>query len=168
VNGDGKDDMVVAFDGPNNTLWIHSNGYPTNALYPKPITPLYTGQISVAVGDVNKDGKAEVFLGRLTALDKVPPVLMYDGAKTIANGLLANGKLPTPAITYPITNSIYNTGIYIAARDLSGDGIPELLAKVSTTGGYSTYVARMGPSFTSLWLNRFELPGTLPAGGPIG
>jgi hypothetical protein len=66
-----------------------------------------------------------------------------------------------------MTNSIYNTGIYIAAHDLSGDGIPELLAKLSTTGGYSTYVARMGPNFTSHWLNQFEPPGTLPAGGPI-
>ena len=93
----------------------------------------------------------------------MPPVFIYDGAK-----VMANNTLPTPTITYPITNSISNTGIYVAAHDLSLDGVPELLAKLSTTGGYSSYVAQIGPSFMSLWLNRFESPGTLPAGGPIG
>jgi hypothetical protein len=80
---------------------------------------------------------------------------------------MAGTTLPTPVITYPMTNSIYNTGIYIAAHDLSLDGVPELMAKLSTTGGVSSYVARKGPTFTSLWLNLME-PGTLPAGGPIG
>jgi hypothetical protein len=42
------------------------------------------------------------------------------------------------------------------------------MAKLSTTGGYSMYVARKGPTFTSLWMNTFEPPGTLPSGGPIG
>ena len=87
---------------------------------------------------------------------------MYDGAK-----VWANSTLPTPAITYPITNSIYNTGIYVAARDLSLDGIPELMAKLSTTGGPSSYVALTGPTFTSLWRNQMEPPGNLPGGGPI-
>jgi len=90
-------------------------------------------------------------------------VFIYDGAKVMASSVL-----PTPAITYPITGSVYNTGIYVAAHDLSLDGIPELMAKLSTTGGYSMYVARKGPTFTSLWMNTFEPPGTLPGGGPIG
>ena len=89
-------------------------------------------------------------------------MFIYDGAKVMDSGVL-----PTPVITYPITGSIYNTGIHVAAHDLSLDGIPELMAKLSTTGGYSMYVARKGPTFTSLWMNTFE-PGMLPGGGPIG
>ena len=162
LDGDGKDELIAVFDGPANALLVR-NQYGGRLVRWNALGAGYTGMTSIAAADVNGDKKAEVFLGRLTALDKVPPVFIYDGAKVVANSTL-----PTPAITYPITNSIYNTGIYVAAHDLSGDGIPELLAKMSTTGGYSSYVARIGPSFTSLWLNRFETPGNLPGGGPIG
>ena len=162
VDGDGKDELIAVFEGPANTLLVRSPGRIV-LVRGNVLGAGYTGGTSIAAADVNGDKKAEVFLGRLTALDKMPPVFIYDGAK-----IMANSTLPTPTITYPITNSISNTGIYVAAHDLSLDGVPELLAKLSTTGGYSSYVARIGPSFTSLWLNRFESPGTLPAGGPIG
>ena len=161
LDGDGRDELIVVFEGPSNALVIRNSvkGY---QLRYNALGAGYTGSTSIAAADVNGDKKAEVFLGRLTGTDKLPPVFMYDGAK-----VWANSTLPTPAITYPITNSIYNTGIYVAAHDLSGDGIPELMAKLSTTGGYSMYVARQGPTFTSLWRNQMEPPGNLPAGGPI-
>ena len=126
LDGDGKDELIAVFEGPSNALLIrnHNGGKQVrwNALGAG-----YTGQISIAAADVNGDKRAEVFLGRLTGLDKKPPVFMYDGAK-----VMAGSTLPTPAITYPITGSIYNTGIYVAAHDLSLDGIPELMAKLST------------------------------------
>jgi hypothetical protein len=162
LDGDGKVEFIAVFEGPSNTLLVRNqNGAPqvrTNAL-----GAAYTGSTSIAVADWNGDKKADVFLGRLTALDSLPPVFIYDGAK-----VMANTTLPTPAIFYPIKNSAYRTGIYVATHDLSGDGLPELLAKVSTTAGYSVYVAKLGPTFTSIWRNSFEPPGTLPAGGPIG
>ena len=162
VDGDGKDELIAAFEGPANTLVVRNIAKNTNLARSNALNAGYMGGISVAAADVTGDKKAEIFLGRLTGLDKLPPVFMYNGA-----AVLMNSTLPTPAIMYPITNSISNTGVYIAARDLSGDGIPELLAKMSTTGGPSTYVARMGPTFTTLWLNRTE-PGSLRSGGPIG
>jgi FG-GAP-like repeat len=161
LDGDGKDELIAVFEGPANALMVR---LPSSGAFVRwnALGAGYTGSTSIAAADVNGDKKAEVFLGRLTGTDKLPPVFMYDGAK-----VWANGTLPTPAITYPITNSIYNTGIYVAAHDLSLDGIPELMAKLSTTGGNSMYVARQGPTFTSLWMNTFEPPGNLPAGGPI-
>ena len=162
LDGDGKDELIAAFEGPANTLVVRNLAKNSNIVRSNALGAGYMGQISVAAADVTGDKKTEIFLGRLTGSDKLPPVFMYNGSS-----VLANSTLPTPAIMYPIMNSIYNTGVYIAARDLSGDGIPELLAKMSTTGGPSTYVARMGPSFTTLWLNRTE-PGPLPGGGPIG
>ena len=166
LDNDGKDEIITAFEGPANTLMVSKY---TGALElasfvrPNALGAGYTGGISVAAADVNKDNKVEIFVGRVTGLDKLPPVRIYDGA-----AVMDNTTLPTPVITYPITSSIYNSGIYVAAHDLNGDGVPELLAKLSTTGGNSMYVARMGPTFSSLWLNRFEPPGTLPGGGPIG
>ena len=161
LDGDGKDELLAVFEGPSNALLVRSPGSGTAVRW-NALGAGYNGGISIASADVNKDGKAEVFLGRLTALDKLPPVFIYDGAKVIASTTL-----PTPTITYPIKNSIYNSGIYVAAHDLSLDGIPELMAKLSTTGGTSGYVALTGPTFTSLWRNQMEPPGTLPAGGPI-
>jgi hypothetical protein len=161
LDADGKDELIAVFEGPSNALLIRSQ-FGGKQVRWNALGAGYTGQISIAAADVNGDKRAEVFLGRLTGLDKKPPVFMYDGAK-----VMAGSTLPTPAITYPITGSIYNTGIYVAAHDLSLDGIPELMAKLSTTGGNSMYVARKGPTFTSLWLNTFE-PGALPGGGPIG
>jgi len=162
VDGDGKDELIAVFEGPANALLIRNHSGGTIVRW-NALNIGYSGQISVASADVNGDKKAEIFLGRLTGLDKLPPVRIYDGA-----AVMNSSTLPLPVMTYPITSSIYNTGIHVAARDLNGDGSAELLAKLSTTGGYSMYVARMGPTFTSLWLNRFEPPGTLPGGGPIG
>ena len=161
LDGDGKDELIAVFEGPTNALMVR---LPSSGAFVRfnALGAGYTGGTSIAAADVNGDKKAEIFLGRLTGTDKVPPVFIYDGAK-----VWDNSTLPTPSITYPITNSPYNTGVYVAAHDLSGDGIPELLAKLSTTGLYSSYVAKTGPTFTSLWRNQFEPPGTLPGGGPI-
>jgi hypothetical protein len=117
LDRDGKDELLALFEGPSNALLIR-NQYGGKHVRWNALGGGYTGQISIAAADVNGDKRAEVFLGRLTGLDKVPPVFMYDGAKVMASSVL-----PTPAITYPITNSIYNTGIYVAAHDLSLDGI---------------------------------------------
>jgi hypothetical protein len=169
LNGDGKKELIVVFEGPANALLVRafnngtSTSLPGGSIRWNAFGAGYTGSISIAAADVNGDKKAEVFLGRLTALDKVPPVRIYDGA-----AIMTNSTLPSPTVKYPIQNSIYNTGIHVAAHDLSGDGVPELLAKLSTTGFYSSYVAWMGPFFSALWLNQFEPPGTLPGGGPIG
>jgi len=162
VTGDHRDEMVVVFEGPLNTLWVH-NPIGNSILRSKPLGNTYTGAISVAVGDAGGDGKAEVFLGRMASTDANPPVLIFDGAK-----LMSSNNLPNPAITYPYTGSTSNTGIYIAAHNLNGDAFTELLAKPTTTGGFSMYAVKMGPSFTDLWLKKFEQPGNIPAGGPIG
>jgi hypothetical protein len=162
VTGDGKDEMAVIFEGPNNTLWVHDPAG-NNVLRAKPLGVYYTGTISVAVADAGGDGKAEVFLGRMLASDKLPPVSIFDGA-----ALMSSSTLPVPTMKYPLTGSIYNTGLHIAARDLSGDGLAELLVKPTTTGGNSMFVVRMGSTFTSIWVNTMEPPGNLPGGGPIG
>ena len=162
LDADGKDELIAIFEGPANTLLIRNpvTGYQVRG---NALGAGYAGSTSLAVADLNFDKKAEVFLGRLTGQDYLPPVFAYNGAK-----LLASGTLPTPTIFYPIENSSSRTGIYLAARDLNGDGVPELLAKLSTTSGFSAYVAKIGPSFNSIWRQALEWPGTLPAGGPIG
>jgi hypothetical protein len=162
VTGDNKDEAVVVFDGTNNALLVQDyTGKHGSPLRKKPFGSTYTASMSVAVGDRNGDGYAEVFLGRLSSEDKMPPVRMFDGL-----ALITDYYLPTPTILYPI-NSLTYTGVWVGARDISGDGRMELLAKPRSTYGTSSYQALMGPEFTVPWLNRVE-PSNVPAGGPIG
>jgi hypothetical protein len=162
VTGDGRDEPVVFFDGANNALLVQDlSGKYGYIVRKKPLGTSYTGAASVAVADRYGDGKAEVFLGRLAASNQYPPVRVFDGA-----ALISSSTLPFPTFVYPLSTT-GPTGVWIAARDLNGDGIPELLAKPTMQGTLSTYVGLMGSNFVSFWLNRTE-PGDLPAGGPIG
>ena len=162
VTGDGKDEPVVFFDGANNALLVQDlSGKFGYIVRKKPLGTSYTGAASVAVADRYGDGKAEVFLGRLAASDQYPAVRVFDGA-----ALINNSTLPFPSFFYPL-NTGGPTGVWIAARDLNGDGVPELLAKPTLQWSLSTYVGRTGPTFVGFWLNRTE-PGNIVAGGSIG
>ena len=127
----------------------------------KPFGSTYTGFLSLGVGDRNGDGKAEVFLGRLSSDDKLPPVKIFDG-----QAIITEYYLPTPTTMYPLNTGGY-TGVWVGARDIDGDGRPEMLVKPRSTYGTSSYKALMGPDFIVPWLNRTE-PSNIPAGGPIG
>ena len=160
VTGDGKDEAVIVFDGLYNALVIRGLAYHIGTqVHKKPFGSTYGGSMSVAVGDRNGDGRAEVFLSRLTGEDQYPPVKIFDGMK-----LSTVYVLPTPNVVYPIVSQSF-TGLHIAVRDINGDGQPELLAKPRSVSGMSMYKALIGPDFLSPWLNRTE---TGPAGGPIG
>ena len=160
VTGDGKDETVVIFDGANGALLVQ-NHTGSSILRKKPFGSTYTGNLSLGVGDRNGDGKAEVFLGRLSSDDKLPPVKMFDG-----QALMNDYYLPTPTTMYPLNTGGY-TGVWVGARDINGDGKPELMVKPRSTYGTSSYKALMGPDFIVPWLNRTE-PSNIPAGGPIG
>jgi hypothetical protein len=68
LDGDGKDELLAVFEGPSNALLIRNDNGGTVVRW-NALGAGYTGQISIAAADVNGDKKAEVFLGRLTALD---------------------------------------------------------------------------------------------------
>src|SRR5262245_18312372 len=163
VTGDGRDEAVVFFDGANNALLVQDPSFKYGTIVrKKPFGSWYNGAASVAVADRYGDGKAEVFLGRLAASDQYAAVRIYDGA-----ALISSSTLPIPTWEFPIGTAGGPTGVWIAARDLNGDGVPELLAKPTLQWSMSTYVGRTGPSFTGFWLNRTE-PGNIIAGGSIG
>ena len=162
VTGDGKDEAVIFFDGPNNALVVADlTGKYGYRVRTQAMGATYTGAASVAVGDRYGDGKAEVFLGRLAAIDKYPMVRVFDGA-----ALISSPTLPIASFLYP-TSTGGPTGLWVAVRDLNGDGVPEVLSKPTLQWSLSTYVGKTGPSFVGFWLNRTE-PGNIIAGGSIG
>ena len=141
VTGDGQDDIIAAtgtgatvvkvFDGNTGLLVkrfatlappVTSAGIPfySSQAGTRPPTG-FAGGITVAAGDVNGDGRAEV----ITGLDAGagPRVGVYDG-KT--------GKLLGTFLADVSTNRL---GVRVAAGDLDGDGKAEILTAPSTGKG---------------------------------
>jgi hypothetical protein len=120
VNGDGVSDIVVApvkgvatikvFDGTNGAI--------LRSFFPYAQT--FDGGISVAVGDVNGDGKAEIFAGLAS---KGGAIRVFDGA---TGNILAS---------YYAFAKNYTGGLNIAAGDVDGDGRSEVVAGLTVGSG---------------------------------
>lgn len=130
VNGDGIVDIVTgtatgpahlkAFSGVNQTV-LHS------IIVHRP----YWGGLNVATGDVNGDGVADIITGTARGASHVK---VYSGA---------TGEEIRNFTTFPL---IYRGGVSVAARDVNGDGIADIL--VSALGGTSD--TRVFHGFTGL------------------
>ncbi len=113
----------------------------------------YTGIVSVALGDVNGDGVADLFIAAASPLgekgldaSKAGRVFVYDGATLLSGDTSA---APIRSITPFATsdsqqtstgllpvNTTYTNGLNIAAADVNGDGVADLIA--GTRGGIPT------------------------------
>lgn len=112
VNADGVLDLatVIASDGPSEVKVFNGNGsgllldfnaFPTS----------YTGGASIALGDLDGDGRAEIIVGSLTGISVVA---VYDGL---------TGAFRTAFVAYPEAP----VGVFVAAADLNGDQKAELI-----------------------------------------
>jgi hypothetical protein len=87
-------------------------------------------------------------------------VSVFDGTK------LKNSTPLTKLVSFTPYSLWWKTGVHVAAHDLKGDGIVEILTKATITP-YSELQAWAAPTFTTLLFSMFE-PGNIPAGGGIG
>jgi len=161
INGDGKDDVIATFDGTSNALLIADAATRKIQSWDSPYGIGYKGEMSVASGDANGDGKAEVMLGQITSPSSPAQVLVYDGAKISLDAFL-----PIPSLVTPI-KWWWTTGVTLASRDFDGDGRADLLVKPTNALGSSYFGVWMAPSFVSYSLWRLESTVT-GNGGPIG
>jgi hypothetical protein len=122
VNGDGRADIVVGqgvggqyvvFDGANPAISIGTGS---------PFGAGYTGGVTVATGDVNADGRAEVIVGQATG----GQVAVFSGSTSLASGAPFGGS--------------FSGGVFVAAGDVNGDGRAEVIASpLSGTGAVHVY-----------------------------
>jgi hypothetical protein len=145
VTGDGRADVVIG-SGPNSqarvevysgaTLPIASPGRMQPAVLPTPwrstvaYDPAFRGGVSVAVGDYNGDGRADVITG--AGFGNTPLVKVFSGVtgNTISAFYAADIR--------------FRGGVEVAAGDLNGDGKAEIVTGLGLGGGSNIRVFSQG------------------------
>lgn len=113
VNGDGVPDIITApgagagphvkvFDGKDQSELTSFFAY----------TPQFTGGVFVAAGDVNGDGRADIITGAATGLAHVK---VFDGSTQ------------DELASFFAYDASFSGGVRVAAGDVNGDGIAELV-----------------------------------------
>ncbi len=143
VNGDGKADVVVgtgANSPPHVKVFSGANGAELQSFYA--LNPSYTGGVSVAAGDVNGDGKADVVVGASTGATS--QVRVFSGGNLIAD--------------YSAFGSGYR-GARVATQDIDGDGKREVIVvsgpssppRMRILNGLTGVVRRESPAMPSFY-----------------
>lgn len=125
VDGDGLAEVVTGADagGGPHTKVINPRTHQTIWEF-MAYAPNFTGGVRVAVGDVNGDGKADVITG--AGAGGGPHVYAYDVA---SQSVITTFFAYAPEVT---------AGVYVAAGDLNGDGIAEIVTGVGA--GFPSHV----------------------------
>jgi hypothetical protein len=120
VNGDGFSDIIVGADAggsPQVQVFSGADGSLLSSFLAFPA--FFTGGVRVAAGDVNGDGRAEIIAG--AGRGGSPVVGVFDGGGNLLDAYFA---LP----------SFFHGGIYVAAGDVNGDGLADVIVGAGPGG----------------------------------
>src|SRR5262249_4164715 len=135
LKGDGHVDVVmgagsggaprgVAYDVQTRALGANLFSY----------EPRFPGGIQLAVGDVNRDRKADLLNGA-----RAHGVVVFSGASVVTGA--AN---PTMLASFFAYDSSFRNGVNVAAGDVNGDGKADIIAGTGTGGAPHVTVFRSG------------------------
>jgi streptogramin lyase len=131
VNHDGIPDIVTApgpgggpdirvFDGITGRQIDEFMAYDTR----------FTGGVFVAVGDVNGDGYADIITG--ADAGGGPEVRVFDGSKL---KVLDSNSQPPALLSFMAYNHLFPGGARVAAADVDGDGLADIITGAGRGGG---------------------------------
>jgi hypothetical protein len=133
VNRDDTPDMIWA-EGPGGCEVVISDGKTGTKLVSFfAFNPSFGGGVSVAAGDVNGDGVADIIVG--AGPGGGPEVKIIDGTKV--NVLQANGEIGAPALLGDFFAFApgFTGGVNVAAGDINADKRADVIASVGPGGG---------------------------------
>jgi hypothetical protein len=131
VNGDGKADIIVgAGKGARPQVKVFSGADQSLLESFMAYSPSFKGGLTVAAGDFNGDGRADIVTGTLSG---GPEVKVFDGASQAV--LQDFNAFPTSVATSSATthsraasSTAWTSGAHVAVTDFNGDGSPDLVA----------------------------------------
>jgi FG-GAP-like repeat len=149
VNGDGRADLVVGSGaGPTAQVKVY-NGKTRGLLETlTPFGPGFKGGVTVAAGDLNGDGKADVIVGSGPGIKA--EIVAFDSATA------------TKLETLSPFSANFTGGVTVGAGDLNDDGKADVIAG---TGSGTAAVARAFSGATGKRLLSFAPYGALFTGG---
>jgi uncharacterized repeat protein (TIGR01451 family) len=122
VNGDGKADIIVgagAGGGPQVAVYDGGTFQLLTSFYA--YSPTFRGGVTVAAGDVNGDGFADIITG--AGAGGSPQVNVFDGRSfRLLNSFFA-------------LSPLFGGGINVAAGDVNGDGKADIIIGAGAGGG---------------------------------
>jgi hypothetical protein len=119
VNGDGRADVIVGQASGGGHVKVYKDDGTALLASVTPFGPSFTGGVTVAAGDVDGDGRADLVVGMASGGNQVK---IYKDASSV----LLESFLPFGAS--------FTGGVTVATGDVNGDGEADVIAG-SATGG---------------------------------
>lgn len=131
VNGDGIEDIIVGSGKGSSPLVKIYNGKTLAEIGSfSPYSKTFHGGVTVAVGDVNGDGHADIITGAGTG--SVAQIKVFSGSTLFGVNGKVVANMPNPIRNFVAFDHGYRGGVSVAAGDLNGDGNAEIIVGKAT------------------------------------
>lgn len=129
INGDGRDDLVVAQGNFGGQVKVYNGGNPNDLLTTFQVGGLrYKGGLNLAVGDIDGNGRADIVTGRNRLSAPTVETFVYrDAVDTTPAGMVLKGSFNAFAPTY-------KNGVRVALADVDHDGYMDIIATTGFAG----------------------------------